>query len=186
MIPDLAEILASLRGAWRLIKLDAGGFDEFNLSVEGFWRSFFAMVVAAPIYVLLLVLVQELPTEDLAAPRSMALSMLSYVIGWIIGVLVVLLATRLLGRGGYFARLVIALNWLSVPLVVLFAVIYGFAALAPTEIAGLLYLLTLPIYVFYYSFVVRRGIEVNLAPAIGVALLLLVVSILVDVVLFGL
>ena len=48
MIPDQQEVIRSIYGAWRLPWLDRSGMGHFNLSVDGFWRSFFAAVLVAP------------------------------------------------------------------------------------------------------------------------------------------
>ena len=58
MMPDHEEVLHSLYGAYRLAFLDRSGMSHFNLSVDGFWRSFFAAVLVAPGFALLVV--QEL------------------------------------------------------------------------------------------------------------------------------
>ena len=52
MMPDRQEVASSLYGAWRLACLDESGMGYFNISVEGFWRSFFAAVLLAPVYML--------------------------------------------------------------------------------------------------------------------------------------
>ena len=54
-MPPKQEIVASLYGAWRLMRLDPTGMTYFNLSADGFWRSFFAAVIVAPAYVLFVV-----------------------------------------------------------------------------------------------------------------------------------
>ncbi|TIP97676.1 MAG: transporter, partial [Mesorhizobium sp.] len=42
------ETYASLTGAWRLMLGKADGLRQLDLSADGFWNSFFAIVVAAP------------------------------------------------------------------------------------------------------------------------------------------
>jgi hypothetical protein len=49
-----SEFVRSLRGAWLLARGDAAGMGLLDLTVEGFWNSFAAALVAAPAYVLLL------------------------------------------------------------------------------------------------------------------------------------
>ena len=44
----------SIYGAYRLARLDAAGMSYFDTSVAGFWRSFFAAVIIAPFYAMLL------------------------------------------------------------------------------------------------------------------------------------
>ena len=55
LMPDRAEVLRSLYGAYRLAFLDQSGMAHFNLSVDGFWRSFFAAVLVAPGFAVLVV-----------------------------------------------------------------------------------------------------------------------------------
>ena len=49
-MPDREEVLGALYGAYRLARIDPAGMTYFNLSFEGFWRSFFAAVLVAPAY----------------------------------------------------------------------------------------------------------------------------------------
>jgi hypothetical protein len=53
-MPSYAEIQRALQGAWLLARGDTRGMGLFDLSVEGFWRSFAAALLAAPAYVLVL------------------------------------------------------------------------------------------------------------------------------------
>ena len=50
------EAAASLYGAYRLARQDAGGLDYFDTSLEGFWRSFYAAAFIAQPFALLLAL----------------------------------------------------------------------------------------------------------------------------------
>ena len=43
------QIARGIRGALLLARFDARGMEYFDLSVEGFWDSFFGAVLAAPI-----------------------------------------------------------------------------------------------------------------------------------------
>ena len=47
-MPDRQEVLSALYGAYRLAWFDVSGMTFLNLTVEGFWRSFFAAVLVAP------------------------------------------------------------------------------------------------------------------------------------------
>jgi hypothetical protein len=53
VMPNQEEVLRSIYGAYRLAWLDRSGMSQLNLSVEGFWRSFFAAILVAPGYALL-------------------------------------------------------------------------------------------------------------------------------------
>jgi hypothetical protein len=47
-MPSAEEIHQYLHGAWRMMLGKADGLRELDLSVDGFWNSFFAVVVALP------------------------------------------------------------------------------------------------------------------------------------------
>jgi hypothetical protein len=47
-MPSAEEIQQYLHGAWRMMLGKADGLKELDLSVDGFWNSFFAIVVALP------------------------------------------------------------------------------------------------------------------------------------------
>lgn len=55
-MPKFSEIATALYGAYRLARLDPQGMQYFDLSIGGFWRSFFAAVLMAPFFALLILL----------------------------------------------------------------------------------------------------------------------------------
>ena len=44
------EIQTSIYGAWRLARGDVRGISLFDATYRGFWRSFIAMILIAPLY----------------------------------------------------------------------------------------------------------------------------------------
>ena len=67
------EINSSIYGAWRLARRDPGGMNYMNLSVDGFWRSFIAIGLSAPAYILIL-LVQRAAAGACHLQRTLATS----------------------------------------------------------------------------------------------------------------
>ena len=47
-MPSAEEIITSLSGAWRMMIGRTEGLRMLDLSADGFWTSFFAIVVALP------------------------------------------------------------------------------------------------------------------------------------------
>ena len=45
-MPSMADTKRALEGAWLIARRDPGAMSRFDLTVEGFWASFFAAVVA--------------------------------------------------------------------------------------------------------------------------------------------
>ena len=63
-IPSRPEIANALNGTWMLVKRDRGGVSWLDGSVDGFWKSFFAAVLLAPFYGLMLWMARYSTVED--------------------------------------------------------------------------------------------------------------------------
>ena len=158
---SLGELRDSLWGAWRLAHLDAAGMRWFNLSGDGFHRSFFAAVVVAPAY-FLVAWVASLPGPEPAAapPRSIAADVVGYPLLWLVFPLLLAAAAKPLGLARSYAAGVIAFNWAQV---VIMAVMLPITVLALTGGLGpfgaLLYLSGYAASLFYTWFVLRTALE---------------------------
>ncbi len=99
MIPPRAELVASLFGAWCLIKFDPRGLSYFNCSVEGFWRSFFAAIVALPLFVAL----SSMHAYEIEAGSSgsFGVHLIRYAVGWVAFPIVMEILVRVLNRTGH-------------------------------------------------------------------------------------
>ncbi len=75
------EIARGIRGAVLLARFDARGMEYFDLSVEGFWDSFFGAVLAAPIAIYWLVI--GFPESTASTGWVIAVEVVRYLIGWI-------------------------------------------------------------------------------------------------------
>jgi hypothetical protein len=166
MIPDQAEVVRSLYGAWRLAWLDPSGMGHFNLSVEGFWRSFFAAVLVAPGYALL-VGQDLLAREEAVSPVwAMLVETLAYVVGWAAFPLAAIVLTQLLGLSRNYAALIVAANWASVIQIGAFL-----AALALGFVVGsLVVVLVTGAILFYQWFVIRTSLDTTAGIAIAFVL----------------
>ena len=109
-MPAWSEISSSLYGVWRLARMDRGGMNYLNLSTDGFWRSFFAAALAAPTYVFILLIQHARSGEELTWLAEIA----SFVLGWTLWPVAVLLLCRLMGLTSNFIPYIIAYNWANV------------------------------------------------------------------------
>jgi len=92
------ELRQSLAGVLRLARGDRAGLLELDRSLEGFWHSFRAAVVAYPLYVILTLLqVSEAKWAASGALRILAVETIAYTIGWTAFPLVILPVTRWIG-----------------------------------------------------------------------------------------
>ena len=135
-MPDREEVLSGLYGAYRLAWFDVSGMTLFNLTVEGFWRSFFAAVLVVPAYAVLVGLRapagrgQHRPRvsdrEHRLCPRMVRLS------------LVALVLTRLLGLDRNYVALIVAHNWSAVLQMAVFVAVVLLGVIVPAALGTLL------------------------------------------------
>ena len=126
---DRAEIARSLRGAWRLFLGRPDALRFFDTSVDGFWRSFRAIILVAPLYALTAlgdrhdILTDANPTDDFSNGQFWAAKALTLALDWVtLPILLGLIANFIGIRRGYPAY-VVARNWATVLMIIPFAAI---------------------------------------------------------------
>src|SRR5262245_1317592 len=109
----LAELGPALYGAWRLAHFDAGGMRYFDRSLNGFWRSFWAVALAAPgVAVITVIHLADMPIAGgwLGAVLGEAIA---YVIGAVAFPLAAFYLTRFIDREAEYLGFIVAYNWSS-------------------------------------------------------------------------
>ena len=182
MIPSFAEISSSLYGAWRLICLDEKAAQHFNLSMEGFWRSFFAAVISLPYFV---VAIRWPPTEavegGMEAPDPV-LSSLAYLLSWVVFPVVAIVLVRMFELAQGYIGYIIAYNWagalIAQPLLVLAVIEYAGLIDSNTMSA-----LQMPIFIFvlWYGWIIARR---TLGAGPWMACALVFIAKMIDILLF--
>ncbi|RUW33314.1 MULTISPECIES: transporter [unclassified Mesorhizobium] len=110
------ETYASLAGAWRLMFGKADGLRMLDLSADGFWNSFFGIVVALPALIVGWVgIANEIGDPNAFAGRlGMLLRLATVDIGsWVLPLVALALVAPRAGIGGRFVHYVVASNWAS-------------------------------------------------------------------------
>lgn len=110
------ETYASLAGAWRLMFGKADGLRLLDLSADGFWNSFFAIIVAAPALIVGWVgIANEIGDPDAFAGRlGMLIRLATVDLGsWVLPLVALALVAPRAGIGGRFVHYVVASNWAS-------------------------------------------------------------------------
>jgi len=183
MIPA-AEVARSLYGAYRLARFDPRGGDFFNKTEDGFWRSFFAAVIVAPIYGVFLL--ARYATGDVSAPafRFITIEIIAYVISWILYPVLMATVARYLDRENRYMEYIIAYNWAGVLQNALFLPI---AMLQMTggpaaEATKLLSLIALGYILAYVWFISRTVLHIPALTAAGLVILDMMLSVLLNAV----
>lgn len=110
--PGLKEVLSSLRGTVRLFRRDAGGFSDFNLTEEGFWHSFFVIVLVLPMVAFAVYTLVPATVIEPAAIVGRKSSLL--ILQWAVFATLMLAFTDAMNLQSRYMTLVISYNWCSV------------------------------------------------------------------------
>ncbi len=126
---DRAEIAHSLRGAWRLFIGRADAMRFFDTSVDGFWRSFRAVILVAPLYALTALadrydlLTDANPTDDFSNAQFWAAKALTLAVDWVTLPIILGLIADFIGIRRGYPGFIVARNWATVLMIIPFAVI---------------------------------------------------------------
>lgn len=114
-MPSGDEIQAYLAGAWRLMMGKPDGVRALDVSADGFWNSFFAILVAFPaLSVSWAALAAELSEDGLGSRYSILLRLAVIdVVAWVLPLLVLGLVARPAGILDRYPHFVVASNWAS-------------------------------------------------------------------------
>ncbi len=185
-MPGLAEIIGSITGAYLLATRDLDGFKLFNLTIEGFWRSFAALLLIAPFYFLFAGLELELQSQAQVDGEAVsdhsgyyAGRVVALIVDWIAYPVVMVFVARGLGFAHHYVRYIIVFNWSSVivfGLLMLPTAAFHLGAIS-AEHAGLLNLLFLVPVLYYRWFLAKAALETTGLVATGLVLLELTLSV---------
>lgn len=182
------EIQVSLYASWRLARGDTRGLGLFNTTVEGFWRSFLAMVLVAPLFAILLFLRYHVETGSAAPIRFFAVQTLGYIVAWFAFPLIMFYVVQAIDRERRFFTYVVAYNWSSVlqNLIYLPLAMAAELGLLPAELSSFLSFVVLTLVFVYIWFVTRTALAITGLLAAGIVAGDFVLSIVVNTVTEGL
>lgn len=169
--------------AWRIVRGNEAALDEMDISGDGFWRSFVAIIWALPALFFAWVFdARDLIIEgvELTMVRIVIYSAIIELVLWFLPVVLLAFVLRPFGLAQRYSHLIIARNWISVPIVYAYIVIM---------LLGLLLGNAAPVVLFAFMFLmgaiwiqiritrVSLQCEVSLASAlvIGEFILLLII-----------
>lgn len=150
-----------MRGCWRLLWRDPAAFEDFNITVEGFWRSFAmivpVLVLAYPMFISDHQFEVELCPPDQSPPLRLGRDYFYLLSGIAIWPLVTAGLARLLGTGQNYVRYMIVYNWMAIPTLALSVIPHLFhlatgAALLPVILAQAVF-----IFLLYVSWLVAKA-----------------------------
>lgn len=187
-MPSARDVINALYGCYRLARLDASGLGFFDATPVGFWRSFFAAVLIAPFYFLLLTLRFSGLAETASFFRFIAIESIAYVIAWVAFPLLMAALVKNLDRDAHYIRFIVAYNWAAVLQNALYLpiAILAMSGLMADATANTLGLIAIILIVFYTWFIARAALDIRGGMAAGIVGLDFLLSILINTVATGL
>tara|TARA_B100001123_G_scaffold285780_1_gene318544 strand:- start:1740 stop:2345 length:606 start_codon:yes stop_codon:yes gene_type:complete len=186
MIPDHYEIRSSLYGAWGLAHLDQRGMDHFTLTVSGFWSSFFAAAIAAPIYIYIRSISPAISMEqrpyELGAAENVLVGGATYLLSWCTLPVLMVFLSRILGVGKHYVGFIVAYNWAGVLQWALFGLVVTIMALTDTEASlhAVINLIAVMLTLFYLWFITRTALHVGPFVAVSIVVIHVLIGLLLN------
>jgi hypothetical protein len=102
-------IIYSLSAAWKLVQINPRAMEYFDLTSDGFWKSFWAIALIIPVFVL-----NIFYTQGAEVPQPLFSSAIYYITALPLTAFVMYHFTKFMKIDEHYASMVIAYNWLSV------------------------------------------------------------------------
>jgi hypothetical protein len=163
------EAKQSIRGVVRIAKLDPDALEDFNLSIEGYWRSFFAALLLLPLFV-----IAEMQTGNtgvaakVTVERRVLIEAINYPLAWALWPLLSFYLVKGLGREDkYLAYITGSMLLLTILL----------GLIAPGS-GGLLLLMLYVLILVYECWIARSILGVPWLQAAGIETLIFMLAVL--------
>jgi hypothetical protein len=184
MNASFAYVQRSIDAVVRLALRDTQAIGQLDLTADGFFRSFWAMILGAPLFVtsfsgwrnLVISMATEAghkfdPAELEFGPRDFALSALMYLLLWFVFPFAALAILRFVNQTQRFSALVIAFNWSAILVMLLFNIplaLFGIGLTSAFPTVALLFTI-FGFSLYYRFFVAGAALQSDSSTAMAVA-----------------
>ena len=184
-----ADFRAGIEAAVALLLGRPGALGRFDVSLDGFWRSFAAVLLVLPSFAISLMAVwrgqmAQLPPDAVDVPwlGFVAERVVALGFAWVALPLVLALIAGRLGLSGRYVPFIVARNWAEPVVAALYAVpaLFYAAGLIDEQLAALVSLPVLLVAMHYLFRIARQALGVPISLAIGVVVLDLLLGLLVS------
>lgn len=184
-MPTLPELRHYLEGSWRLAQGDAGGMAYFDFSADGFWRSFWAVIVVAPGYLVLVLDQYARNGEALTFWPGLVAESLSYLLGWAALPVLGIFLTRFYGVADRYVPLIVALNWSTMVQLGVFLVPVALGVILPGDLVAFLLVIATGLVLFYQGFIIKVALDCTISTAATFLAVDVVAVMIINTLLFG-
>jgi hypothetical protein len=176
------EIAWSLYGAYKIARLDPNASQYFNISATGFYRSFVALILALPFFLIENSIdYKKIETATAFVPFLIILG-IALAVSWLTYLFAAGIITRLMGIFQKFTVFVIVYNWSQLALIVVWLPISiistGFLGAELSTVASLVFIVATYVYLWR---VLKITLEIPGSLAAGFAFLEFIIAILTQI-----
>lgn len=179
-------IRENITGAWQVMLGRPEGFNRLDTSLEGFWRSFGAVILLAPIALLALFSEPHLAANAGASMQPLTgaditLAAMALLVDWFAFPLVFALLAKPFGLGSRYVPFIVTRNWASVIIGAAVGAIHALHLLGvlPTPLVPYILLVAIAVALRFSYVVARLALAVSMGMALPVVLLELLISLTV-------
>jgi len=111
------DVVTGIYCAWRLLLFDRTAIQFVDSTIDGFWKSFYAAVIALPgVFILRILFIDANPdlVSQAGTDRIAMVFALDYVYQWILFPLFMFYVAEAIGRSRQYVTFIVARNWSQV------------------------------------------------------------------------
>jgi len=173
-----ANLPSSLSGAWDVMNGRADGLRKLDLTIDGFWRSFGAIVLILPVAVIAMVseraILPAIGGEVAALTGGYVLAwLIAVTIDWLAFPVILALLAQPMGIATRFVPFIVARNWAAVLVNAIIAAPHLLHALGalPTGAMPFVQMILFGIVIWFAYIVVRTAMQVPPVLAVPIVIL---------------
>jgi len=155
------EAVRGLKASWRLLCMDDGGLADFNLSRDGFWKSFAAIFLVAPLYLYSSSAGARLAVPPQAEPSWFS-SLALLALLWVLWPWIMITLSHILGCERRYVGYIVAYNWTSVYVIAVIVPVLMLqqAGFLDANFGALLSLIVIFWSLFFRWFVAHKALKI--------------------------
>jgi hypothetical protein len=181
----VAYLRGNFAGAWQVMFGRPEGLDRLDTSLEGFWRSFAAVILMAPFALLSLISEQPLIAASGGAASlsggTLALNGIALLVDWFAFPLIFAFVARPFGVGSRYVPFIVARNWASVIIGAMVAIIHALHLLGvlPSVLMPYALIVAVGVALRFSYVIVRTTLVVSATMAIPIVILDFLLSLMI-------
>ncbi len=183
------EIRRSVAASWMLFRGKDEGMRGYDVSLDGFWRSFRVIVLMLPLYLIMLfgqrtaILAQPgVDAADFPDNTFLVFNLIGMCVDWVAYPIVVALIAKPIGIGSRFIPFIVARNWTSLLALVPYSLpmLLMWLGVISENMMSLMMLLALGIVLHYRFVMTRAALGTPTSVSIGFVVLDFVLSLVLS------